>query len=82
MTSVVDRRRFLLTSLAGVIGAPVGGGAQAADRVWRVGILLGIRPGPEWNTDGPFFVPMRELGWVDGKNAVLSSAMQTNNRGR
>ena len=78
----MDRRRFLLTSLAGALAAPLGGGAQAADRVWRVGILLGIRPGPEWITDEPFFVPMRELGWVEGKNVVLSSAMRTNNRGR
>jgi hypothetical protein len=38
----MDRRRFLLTLLAGVIGAPVGGSAQGADRVWRVGILLGV----------------------------------------
>ena len=68
---MMDRRRFLLTSLAGVIGAPVGGSAQAADRVWRVGILLGFRPPPEWITDGPFFVPMRELGWVEGKNVVF-----------
>jgi putative ABC transport system substrate-binding protein len=65
----VDRRRFLLTSLAGVIGAPVGGGAQGADRVRRVGILLGVQPDPEWIAD--IIVPMRELGWVDGQNVVF-----------
>src|SRR5262245_3725941 len=67
----MDRRRFLLTSLAGVIGAPVGGGAQGADRVWRVGLLLGWRPPPEWIAGGFFFGPMRELGWVDGQNVVF-----------
>jgi putative ABC transport system substrate-binding protein len=67
----MDRRRFLLTSLAGVIGAPVGGGAQGADRVWRVGLLLGWRPPPEWSAGGTFFGPMRELGWVDGQNVVF-----------
>ena len=67
----MDRRRFLLTSLAGVIGAPVGGGAQGADRVWRVGLLLGWRPPPEWIAGGTFFGPMRELGWVDGQNVVF-----------
>jgi putative ABC transport system substrate-binding protein len=67
----MDRRRFLLSSLAGVIGAQVGGGAQAADRVWRVGILLGFRPFPEWIAGGLFFGPMRELGWVDGQNVVF-----------
>ena len=68
----MDRRRFLLTSLAGVIGAPVGGGAQGADRVWRVGLLLGWRPPPDWIArSGIFFGPMRELGWVDGQNVVF-----------
>jgi putative tryptophan/tyrosine transport system substrate-binding protein len=67
----MNRRRFLLISLAGVIGAPVGGGAQAADRVWRVGLLLGWRPPPEWIAGGTFFGPMRELGWVDGQNVVF-----------
>lgn len=67
----MERRRFLVTSLAGVIGASIGGGAQAADRVWRVGILWGIRPGPEWTAGGPFFGPMRELGWVEGQNIVF-----------
>jgi putative tryptophan/tyrosine transport system substrate-binding protein len=66
----MDRRRFLLTSLAGVIGATVGGGAQGADRVWRVGLLLGWRPPPEWIAGDVFIVPMRELGWVDGQNVV------------
>jgi ABC-type uncharacterized transport system substrate-binding protein len=68
----MDRRRFLLTSLAGVIAAPVGGGAHAADRVRRVGLLLGWRPPPEWIARSDiFFGPMRELGWVDGQNVVF-----------
>jgi putative tryptophan/tyrosine transport system substrate-binding protein len=66
----MDRRFFLLTALAGVIGAPVGGGAQA-DRVKRVGLLLGFRPPPEWIAGGFFFGQMRELGWVDGQNVVF-----------
>src|SRR5262249_47894849 len=67
---VVYRRRFLLTSLAGAI-APVGGAAQGADRVLRVGILLGFRPPPEWIAGDFFFGPMRDLGWVDGQNVVF-----------
>ena len=40
MTSVVDRRRFLLTSLAGVLAAPLAAGAQLAkDRVALVIIV-------------------------------------------
>ena len=67
----MDRRRFVLSSLAGLSGAPVGGGAHAADRVSRVGVLLGIRPPPEWIAGGPFFGPMHELGWVDGQNVAF-----------
>src|SRR5262245_665770 len=74
----MDRRRFLLTSLAGVIATPVGGGAHAADRVWRVGLLLGWRPPPEWIArSGIFFGPMRELGWVDGQNVVFEERAAT-----
>ena len=67
----MDRRRFLLTSLAGALAASFGDGAQAAERVWRVGILWGIRPGPEWTAGGAFFGPMRELGWIEGQNIVF-----------
>jgi ABC-type uncharacterized transport system substrate-binding protein len=31
----------------------------------------GLSTNPEWITDGPFFVPMRELGWVEGRNVVF-----------
>jgi ABC-type uncharacterized transport system substrate-binding protein len=68
---MIDRRHFLLTALAGVIGAPVGGSAQGADRVRRVGLLLGFRPPPEWIAGGFFFGPMRELGWIEGQNVVF-----------
>jgi hypothetical protein len=35
----VDRRRFLLTSVAGAAGAPLGAGAQQAGKVYRIGVL-------------------------------------------
>src|SRR5262245_40237594 len=37
----VDRRRFLLTSLAGVAAAPIAAGAQQAGKVYRIGWLSG-----------------------------------------
>jgi putative tryptophan/tyrosine transport system substrate-binding protein len=40
MTSVMDRRRFLLTSLAGALAAPLAAGAQPAAKVYRVGVVL------------------------------------------
>jgi hypothetical protein len=35
---MMDRRRFLLTSLAGALAAPLGAGAQSSGKVARVGI--------------------------------------------
>ena len=69
----MDRRGFLLTSLASVIGAPVVGGAQGPGRMWRVGILMGARPAPEWIAGDLFFAPMRELGWIEGQNVVYEA---------
>jgi hypothetical protein len=36
---MMDRRRFLLTSLAGALAMPHAVGAQRAGKVYRVGVL-------------------------------------------
>jgi hypothetical protein len=36
----VDRRRFLLTSVAGALSAPLSAEAQQVGKVYRVGMLL------------------------------------------
>jgi hypothetical protein len=41
----VDRRRFLLTSLAGALAAPLGADAQQAGKIARVGWLGGAPRG-------------------------------------
>jgi putative ABC transport system substrate-binding protein len=64
----VDRRRFLLTSLAGALAVPLAAGAQQAPKVHRIGRIF-----PELPTtpgQGPFWDRMRELGWVYGQNVV------------
>jgi putative tryptophan/tyrosine transport system substrate-binding protein len=69
----MDRRRFLLSSVAGAFAAPLGAGAQQAEKVYRVGILSpGDVPDPPVAT-APNLVPrhLRELGYVDGRNLVL-----------
>jgi hypothetical protein len=38
----VDRRRFLLTSLAGALAAPRAAGAQQSGRVARIGYLMRV----------------------------------------
>jgi hypothetical protein len=35
----VDRRRFLLTSVAGALAVPFAAGAQQAGKVWRIAYL-------------------------------------------
>src|SRR4029453_12001346 len=62
----MNRRRFLLTSLAGAVAPPLGAGAQHAGKVPRIGIL-GSSP-VSWEA---FRQALRELGYVEGRNIVL-----------
>jgi ABC-type uncharacterized transport system substrate-binding protein len=62
----VDRRRFLLTSLAGALGAPLAVGAQQAKKV-RIGVLS-TADGPEWEV---FRQTLRALGYTEGRNLAF-----------
>jgi hypothetical protein len=42
----VDRRCFLLTSLAGAFAVPVAAGAQQTEKVYRIGVLSPDSPPP------------------------------------
>ena len=63
----VDRRRFLLISLAGVLAGPLAGEAQQAGKVYRIGVL-GNENNRPW--DG-FRQGLRDLGYVDGSNVSM-----------
>jgi putative ABC transport system substrate-binding protein len=67
----MDRRRFLLTSLAGAFAAPLAAGAQQAGTVYLVGYLsyFGCPIRPEFI--GPFRQGLRELGYVEGQNIII-----------
>jgi hypothetical protein len=69
----MDRRRFLLTSLAGAIAVPLAAEAQPTERRYQIGILtLGpaeARPAAWWQ---PFLAELRELNYVEGRNLVLT----------
>jgi putative tryptophan/tyrosine transport system substrate-binding protein len=65
----MDRRRFLLTSLAGALAAPLAAAAQAG-KVWRVGILS-MAPSAETPMFEAFRKALQELGYVEGKNILL-----------
>ena len=65
---MIDRRRFLLTSLAGALAAPLAAEAQQVGKVHRVVFLTALAV--------PDLVDalrqgLRELGWIEGQNYVL-----------
>jgi putative ABC transport system substrate-binding protein len=67
----VDRRRFLLTSLAGVLGAPLAAGADKGGKVYRIGFLTASSlPLPDQRD--AFEHALRERGWVSGKNLLIT----------
>jgi len=71
------RRIGLAVALAlGLVLAPLGVEAQKSEKMARVGIL-GIGPVPSPQdlamsvSTNPFWMSMRQLGWVDGQNMVV-----------
>jgi putative ABC transport system substrate-binding protein len=72
----VDRRRFLLTSLAGALAAPHLLAAQPAPARARVGFLTpspraSFAAGDRRRYLASFVDRLRELGWTDGENLVI-----------
>jgi putative tryptophan/tyrosine transport system substrate-binding protein len=64
----MDRRRFLLTSLAGALVGPLGAEAQKAGKVPTVAILRWVRD-PE--QEKALRDALRANGYVDGRNIVI-----------
>ena len=63
---MMNRRRFLLTSLAAAVAAPLGAEAQQIGKVHRIG-LLGNAPEPAAKA---YDTGLRERGWLEGQNFV------------
>ena len=67
----MERRRFLLTSLAGAVAAPLSARAQQAAKVNQIGVLWFTYP----HVSEPFFGALREglaaLGYAEGKNVAF-----------
>jgi putative ABC transport system substrate-binding protein len=80
---MMDRRRFLLTSLAGVLVPPLAAGAQQAAKVYRLG-FLGIGA-PYWK-DSPlveaFRQGLRDEGWREGQNLTIEHRWAYDDPGR
>ncbi len=71
----MDRRRFLLTSLAGALVAPPVAEAQQAAKTPRVGVFA---PGSSAGDQFQLLVKtlrdgLRELGWIEGQTIVIET---------
>ena len=69
----MDRRRFLLTSLAWTLAAPLAAGAQHEGKMARVGFLAGARREILPISVPTFVGQLRELGYIEGQNLVIES---------
>jgi putative ABC transport system substrate-binding protein len=67
----MDRRRFLLTSLAGAVAAPLAAEAQQAGKVYRVGILSLSARADSLHLFDALEQGLRDRGYVVGRNITL-----------
>ena len=73
---MISRRAFIGSVAGGLLAAPLAAEAQKSEKMARVGILgIGTAPTPQELAKSvatnPFWLSMRELGWVDGQNMVV-----------
>ncbi len=66
----MDRRRFLLTSLVGVLVGPLVARAQPA-RSPTIGFLGPTTLSLDSHRVGAFVQRLRELGWIEGRNVAI-----------
>ncbi len=67
----MDRRAFLLTSLAGALAAPLAAEAQQAAKVWRIGLLGTHSYSAHAKGVEALRAGLRDLGYVEGENIVI-----------
>jgi putative tryptophan/tyrosine transport system substrate-binding protein len=68
---MMDRRRFLLTSLAGALAAPLAARAQQAEKTPRIGYLgFGSGDASSANRDA-FLQGLRDLGYIEGETIFI-----------
>jgi putative ABC transport system substrate-binding protein len=67
----MDRRRFLLTSLAGALAAPLAVEAQLAGKVWRIGFLGAATLARFDRFIEAVRLGLRDYGYVEGKNVAI-----------
>ena len=66
---MMDRRIFL-TTVAGLLAAPLAAKAQQAKKVWRIG-YLGSSSGTSQHLVAAFQEGLRDRGWVEAQNVII-----------
>jgi putative tryptophan/tyrosine transport system substrate-binding protein len=66
----MDRRRFLVTSLAGVLAAPLAADGQQTGKAYTIG-LLSSGPGLDPRYTPIFFNALRDHGYELGRNLAV-----------
>jgi hypothetical protein len=67
----MDRRRFLLTSLAGAFAALLAAEAQDAGKVYRIGLLSPYSSAESVSWHRAFRRGLCDLGWIEGQNITI-----------
>jgi putative ABC transport system substrate-binding protein len=67
----MDRRGFLLTSLAGVLSAPLAAAAQGATKIARLGHVFFGTSGSDPAAIEGLRQGLRELGYIENQNIVI-----------
>jgi putative ABC transport system substrate-binding protein len=71
MTSMIDRRTFLVGTGAVLLAAPLAAEGQSTGRLYKIGYLGGTSAVPMQPGMAALRQHLRELGWVDGRNIVF-----------
>src|SRR4030095_9155859 len=68
---IVERRRLLLTSVAGVVALPRAAEAQHGNRNARIGYLSLNLAAADPRTREAFIEGLRKLGYIEGRNLLI-----------
>jgi putative ABC transport system substrate-binding protein len=67
----MDRRRFLLTSLAGALAAPLAAEAQETRKIPRLGMVAATSPAAGRHSTDAFRQGLRDVGYIEGQNILI-----------
>src|SRR5262249_19985098 len=83
MASYIRRRKFLATLLGGAAAWPLTAGAQHAERMRRIGLLMGVADDREGQARVTALKQgLQELGWTAGRNIQIETRFGGGDVGR